>query len=198
MRWNEDEVLRAITQGQYVNAVGIIDALPSPRDARKVLDSKLGVCRDRSSRLVLVEKVGEYMVLIAIPDGKTECDFRVWRYAPNLKPQVRIPTHDYLGEMFIELKKRNGTIDEYLINAVIRLLRDRWSVDNLIQHYFNTLNDDLKDGIRKFLATLKWVGLQEDVNYPPPKYLGSKMSLAVYALLESGFSLSDIRRVIRF
>jgi hypothetical protein len=34
-------------------------------------------------------------------------------------------------------------------------------------------------------------------NYPPPK-LGSKMILAVLALIESGFEPKDIRRVIRF
>jgi hypothetical protein len=28
--------------------------------------------------------------------------------------------------------------------------------------------------------------------------MGSKMSLAVYALLEAGFSLSELRRVIRY
>jgi len=100
--------------------------------------------------------------------------------------------------MFVELKRKHSTIDEYLINATIKLLRDRWSIDSIINYYFNALSDDLKIEIRKFLATLKWIGLQEDTNYPPPNYLGSKMTLAVYALLEAGFSLSDLRRVIRF
>jgi hypothetical protein len=127
------------------------------------------------------------MVLIAIPDGKTECDFRVWRYSPNLIPQAKIPTHDDLGKMFVELKRKHSTIDEYLIN-----------IDSIINYYFNALSDDLKIEIRKFLATLKWIDLQEDTNYPPPDYLGSKMTLAVYALLEAGFSLPDLRRVIRF
>jgi hypothetical protein len=176
----------------------IIDKLPPPENVRDELDAKLGVCRDRSPRLILVERIDEYIVLIAIPDGKSECDFRVWRYSPNLIPQAKIPTHDDLGKMFVELKRKHSTIDEYLINATIKLLRDRWSIDSIISHYFNALSDDLKFEIRMFLATLKWIGLQEDANYPFPKYLGSKMALAVYALLEAGFSLSEIRRVIRF
>jgi hydrogenase maturation factor len=60
------------------------------------------------------------------------------------------------------------------------------------------LDTILQDELRKFLATLKWVGLQEDVNYPPPDYLGSKMTLAVYVLLEAGFDISEIRKIIRF
>jgi hypothetical protein len=122
----------------------------------------------------------------------------VWRYSLNLSPQVKIPTHDDLGKMFVELKRKHIVIDEYLINATIELLRDRWSINDIINHYFNALSDDLKFEIKKFLATLKWIGLQEDTNYPPPRYLGSKMTLAVYALLEIGFKLSDLRRVIRF
>jgi hypothetical protein len=83
----------------------VIDKLPPPGNVRNKLDAKFGVCRDRSPRLILVEKIDDYMVLIAIPDSKTECDFRVWRYSPNLSPQVKIPTHDDLGRMFAELKK---------------------------------------------------------------------------------------------
>ena len=55
----------------------VIDKLPPPGNVRSELDAKLGVCRDRSPRLILVEKIDDYMVLIAIPDSKTECDFRV-------------------------------------------------------------------------------------------------------------------------
>jgi len=198
MNWSEAEVFEVINKGQYINAIDIVDSLPQPEQVRDVLDLKLGICRDRSRRVFLVEKISEYKVLITIPNGKSNCDFRVWRYFPGFTPIVKIPTHDDLGKMFIELKKKHKLIDEYLINAIIRLLRDRWRVDDIIQYYFNTLSDNLKAEIKKFLITLKWVGLQEDVNYPPPKYLGSKMTLAVYALLEVGFNLSDIRKIIRF
>ena len=40
--------------------------------------------------------------------------------------------------------------------------------------------------------------MQEDVDYPPLKYMGSKMSLAVYALLEAGFQLFELRGIARF
>ena len=198
MSWNESEVLKALNEKRYINGVGIIDGLPPPENVKSELDAKLGICRDRSPRLILVEKIEDYMVLIAVPDGKTGCDFRVWRYSPNLTPKVKIPTHDDLGKMFAELKRKHSTIDEYLINATIKLLRDRWSINDIVNQYFNALSEDLKIEIKKFLATLMWIGLQEDTNYPPPDYLGSKMTLAVYALLEVGFKLSDLRRVIRF
>jgi len=101
--------------------------------------------------------------------------------------------------MYVDLKKKDRKIDEYLINATFKLLRDRWSVNQIINNYFNDLSITLKEEIRKFLVTLKWIGLQEDANYPPPKYLGSKMTLAVYALLEAGFDpKKDIRKILRF
>jgi len=68
--WNENEVLKALNEKRYVNGVGIIDKPPPPENARSELDAKLGVCRDRSPRLILVEKIEDYMVLIAVPDGK--------------------------------------------------------------------------------------------------------------------------------
>jgi hypothetical protein len=196
--WNEAKVGEVVSRGEYLNMVDIIDRLPEPRVVRVELDNKIGICRDRNPRIILVEVVEDYMVFIAIPDGKSDCDFMVWRYSPKLKPQLKVPTHDDLGKVFLELKKKHELIDEFLINATIRLLRDRRSVNEIIQHYFKDLDDTLKSEIRKFLITLKWIGLQEDVNYPPPRYMGSRMSLAVYALLEVGFSLSDLRRVIRY
>lgn len=58
---------------------------------------------------------------------------------------------------------------------------------------------ELKIEIGKFLATLKWIVLQEDINYPTKeKKMGSKYALAVYALLEVGFTMKEVRRVIKF
>ena len=196
--WNEVKVGEAVSHGKYLNMVNIIDELPRPEAVRVTLDNKIGICRDRNPRIILVEVIGDYMVFIAIPDGKSDCDFMVWRYSPNLEPQLKVPTHDDLGKMFLGLKKRHELIDEFLINATIKLLRDRLSVNEIVQRYFKDLDDTLKSEIGRFLITLKWIGLQEDVNYPPPRYMGSKMSLAVYALLEAGFSLTELRRVIRF
>jgi hypothetical protein len=65
-----------------------------------------------------------------------------------------------------------------------------------MNRYFEKLSEELKRELEKFLHTLKWIGLQKDANYPPPK-LGSKMVLAVLALIEAGFEPKDIRRVIR-
>jgi hypothetical protein len=200
-KWNENTVLNAIRQGNVQKQLNVIDELPQPADVRKVLDDRLQICRKpRSPRLILVEKVNDYEIYISIPDGKSDCDFIVWRYSPNLNPPVKIPKHDEdLGSIYVDLKKKDRKIDEYLINATFKLLRDRWSVNQIINNYFNDLSITLKEEIRKFLVTLKWIGLQEDANYPPPKYLGSKMTLAVYALLEAGFDpKKDIRKILRF
>ena len=138
-------------------------------------------------------------MFIQVPDGKSECDFLVWRAIfSDGELDVKIPTHDDLGTMFLNCKKLSPNVDEYLINATIRLIRDRKSVECIIDKYFREENEQVKKEVKKFLCTLKWIGLQEDVNYPPPKNLGSKYTLAVYALLEAGFKLSDLRRVLRF
>jgi len=83
--------LEALSEKRYM---GSIDRLPPPERVRNELDAELGVCRDRSPGLILVEKIDDYMVLITVPNGKTERDFRVWRFSPNLKPRAKIPTHN--------------------------------------------------------------------------------------------------------
>jgi hypothetical protein len=138
-----------------------MNRLPPPEGVRNEPDAKLGVCRDRSPGLILVEEIDDHVVLIAVPDGNTERDFRVRRFSPDLKPQAKIPTHDDIGKTFAELKGRHGVIDEHLINAILEILRDRWGVDSVIGHHFSALSNDLKTGVRRFPATLKWVGLQE-------------------------------------
>jgi len=191
-------VLEVIMIRQCIDVVGIVNVLPSLTQAQAVFDEVLGICSDGSLRILLVEHINDYVVFIAISDGEGKCDFKVWRYSPNFTPLVKLSTHDDLGEMFIKLKNVDSLTDEYLINATIKFLRDRWSVEKIIQQYFDKLSDNLKNEIRKFLLTLKWIGLQEDVNYPPLKYLSSKMVLTVYTFLEAGFSLSDVRRIVRF
>jgi len=197
LNWSGDEVLKVIMIRQCIDVVGIVNVLPSPIQAQAVFDEVLGICSDGSLRILLVEHINDYVVFIAIPGGESKCDFKVWRYSLNLTPLVKLPIYDDLGEMFIKLKNVDSLTDEYL-NTIIKFLRDRWSVEKIIQQYFDKLSDNLKNEIRKFLLTLKWIGLQEDVNYPPLKYLSSKMALTVYTLLEAGFSLSDVRRVVRF
>ncbi len=77
--------------------------------------------------------------------------------------------------------------------------RTKWGVERVVSRYFNNLDEGLRNEVREFLATLKWLALQEDVNFPPNEgKLGSRYTLAIYALLEAGFKLSEIRKVIRF
>ncbi|MGC9072523.1 MAG: hypothetical protein ACP5HK_07550, partial [Acidilobus sp.] len=90
----------------------------------------------------------------------------------------------------------------YLINATIRYIRDRWPLNkpqnNVIVHYFKYLNQNLLPEVMEFFLALKWVTLQEDANYPPPKYLVSLYTLSVFATLEVTGDLKTLRKIIRF
>ena len=196
----DTEVKKAIISKNYITKVGELDELPAPSTVRDVLDKLFAICRNRDFRLILVEDFGDYKIFIQIPGTKSACDFFVWRaiLKDNTFIDIKIPTHDDLGKMYLELKEISPNVEEYLINAVIRLLRDRMSINEIMERYFRNEPSHIKLRIMKFLATLKWIGLQEDTNYPPPSKLGSKFTLAVYALLEAGFNLKDIRRLLKW
>jgi hypothetical protein len=187
----------------YINKVGVIvDPLPHPNDVRSIMEQHFKVHSDRSFRVILVEDYGDYKVFIQVPDGKSDYDFYVWRAIfKDGELDVKVPTHDDLAAFYNQLRSKNKDVEEHLINAVIKLIRIdyRWGVPRTIAYYFSNLDESLRREIEKFLATLKWIVLQEDVNYPPKeRKIGSKYTLAVYALLEAGFTMSEIRRVIKF
>jgi len=190
-------------------------------EARGILHSNLNICGEVGKRVFsvyIVEKLvdDQFIVLIQIPDGKkakpikvsdkikygldkesdVSCDFNVW-FIDKVSNQVILPTHDYMFSWYIRLK---NSIDERVVYDMISLLiRDRINYPDILSHYYNMLkNESIKNELQKFLATLKWLTLEEDVNYQPPKYMGSKYMLAAYALLEMGFSPQEIRRLIRF
>ncbi len=202
--WSKYEKLvnEAIVEKNYANGVGVIvDPLPLPDDVREVFEQHFKVHSDRSFRVILVEDYADYKVFIQIPDGKSEYDFYVWRakFRDEQLVDVKVPTHDDLAAQYTELKSKHRDLEEYLINAVIKLIRDRWGVPRIVANYFNSLSEELKSEVGKFLSTLKWIALQEDINYPlKEKKMGSKYTLALYALLEAGFTMSEIRRVIKF
>jgi len=197
-------VHKAISEKRYVDGTeAIVDPLPSPNEVRHALEQHFKVHSDRSFRVILVEDYGDYKVFIQIPDGKSEYDFYVWRAQfKDLKPvDVKVPTHDDLAAFYIQLKSKSEILKEHLINAVIKLIHSdyRWGVPKITSKYFTDLDEELKREVKKFLSTLKWIALQEDANYPPAeRKMGSKYTLAVYALLEVGFTMSEFRRVIRF
>ncbi len=202
--WSKYKVIvhDVIANKHYVNGIGIIDDLPMPNDVKSEMEKYFKICSDRSFKVILVEDFNNYKVFIQIPNGKSKCDFYVWRAIFEDKGlDVKVPTHDDLADFYTNLKLKNKDVEEYLINAVIKLIHInyRWGVSRIISHYFSNLEEELKREIEKFLATLKWIVLQEDVNYPPKeRKLGSKYALAVYALLEAGFTINEIRRVIKF
>lgn len=191
-------VRKAIQQNEYISITELSSFMPPPNKAREELNKLLRICDKQNIRLIEVERIDNYRIFICIPNGKSECDYIVWRYSPNLSPDLKVPTHDDLGKEYVRLKNVNPAFREHLISAVFKLIKDRWSVDEIIHQYFASLEPQLVVDVRKFLATLKWIALQEDVNYPPPNKLGSKFTLAVYLLLEGGFELRDVRRLLRF
>lgn len=194
-------VEQAILSGNVVNASGgLLDKMPPPEKVREELSKHPFNITDRSFRIILVEDLGDYKVYIQVPGDKTEYDFFVWRaiFQNGKLADLKIPSHDDLGRMFIELKRQSPILDEYLVNATIRFIRDRMGIDDIIRRYFANLPDELVYEVKKFLSTLKWIALQEDANYPPPNNLGSLYTLSVYVLLEIFGDLSVLRKIIRF
>jgi hypothetical protein len=194
-----ETVLTLVEKGNYEKLIGVVQDLPKPEGVRDFLQKTLQITNKNYHRLILVEEVGDYKLFVEITQEamKGDYDFIIWRFSPTYNPIIKRPSHNDIAEVFLGLRTMHPDIEEYLINACFRLLRDRLSVENVMNRYFEKLTEELKKDLEKFLHTLKWIGLQEDANYPPPK-LGSKMVLAVLALIEAGFEPKDIRRVIRF
>jgi hypothetical protein len=194
-----ETVLTLVEKGNYENLIGLVQDLPKPEEVRDFLQETLQITNKDYHRLILVEEVGDYKLFVEITQEamKGDYDFIIWRFSPTYNPIIKRLSHNDIAEVFLILRTMHPDIEEYLINACFRLLRDRLSVEKVMNRYFEKLTEELKKELEKFLHTLKWIGLQEDANYPPPK-LGSKMVLAVLALIEAGFEPKDIRRVIRF
>jgi len=197
-------VEQAISERNYENKVGLIDdPLPEPNSVRDKLEEHLRIRSDRNFRVMLVEECSTRFIFLQIPGIKTDYDFFVWqaKFSHDRLVELKVPSHDDLAAQYAALKSEDRVLDEHLINAVIKLIRPdhRWGVSRIINYYFGGLRDELRVEVKSFLSTLKWIALQEDTNYPPKEgKIGSKYALAVYALLESGFTLSEIRRVVRF
>jgi len=196
----KDKVYSAIISKQYEEKPQeLSEPLPPPQNVKEYLEEKYQICSNRNFRVILVEDLGNYKIFIQTPGDKSECDFYVWRtiYENNELVDLKVPSHDDLGKMYLQLKTLSENINEYLINSLIKFIKNRWSIKQTIEKYFKNEPQQNINQLIKFYATLKWIALQEDTNYPPPK-LGSKYTLAVYALLEAGFTLTEIRRIIRF
>jgi len=197
---DEQFVRSSILSSSFVNAIGLFDPIPPREKIREELSKPPINILDRSHRVVLVEDLGDYKVYIEIPGSKTDYDFFVWRAvfdsSGSLK-NLKIPTHDDLGKVYLMLKKRDSVLEEYLINATFRFIRDRWPLNSVLNRYFPSLSHELVSEVKRFLLTLKWIAVEEDANYPPPN-LGSSYALSVYAVLEVTGDLRDIRKIIRF
>jgi mRNA-degrading endonuclease HigB of HigAB toxin-antitoxin module len=195
------EIERRIINGDFIDAVGIFDPIPPREKIRDELKKPPINILDRSFRIIKVEDIGNYKIFIQIPGEKSEYDFFVWRaiYIDN-RIDLKIPSYDDLGRMYLTLKHNYNyrELKEYLINATLRFIRDRWPLREVLNRYFASIPQQTKDEVKKFLLTLKWLAIEEDANYPPPQHLGSLFPLSVFAVLEVTNDLSSIRRIINF
>lgn len=195
------QVEKAVLTRSFINGLNFFpEKLPLPHLAKQELDKAFKICSDRTFRVILVEDYDDYKVFIQVPDGKSPCDFYVWyaKFSSGQLVEIKVPTHDDLARWYNQLKCSAYELDEHLIDAVLSVVRDREAVREVLDRYFKKLSEEDRLSVAKFLSTLKWIALEEDVNYPPPDLMGSKYTLAVYALLEAGFTMSEIRRVIKF
>jgi hypothetical protein len=211
-KMDECEMIKEmLLNGQYEEKLNLFEALPSRDKVINELDKEFKILRDRSVRIYKVEEIInskkdiKYEIFIKIPGSKTEGDFVVCRaiWERGKLQSIKTPSHDDLAKMFLELKKKDPLLDEYLINATIRYIRDRLSFNDILQKYFSPLmnsssSEELLMEISKFFFTLKWIALQEDVNYPSKEMLGSLYTLMVFAVSEITGDVKHIRRVLRF
>ncbi len=181
--------------------------MPASERAREILSKIFPLCGEigkREFKVFLVEEIGSFKVLIQIPDGKRalghprkefSCDYNVWILENG---KLLLPTHDYMFKWYKKLEDRlkNTNIDVYSLIEEMILKRTNYS--EIVRRYEGILSNEIINDMTKFLATLKWIALQEDINYKPPEYMGSKYTLAAYALLKMNFSPSDIRKLLRF
>jgi len=162
----------------------------------------------------LLKILNGFKVFIQVPDGKKAygltkkeqelyggkditCDFNVWILEGESLNELILPTHDFMFDWYIRLK---GEVpDNTLFSMVKALIRERKNYSEIVEEFLKgKVSKEIATEVEKFLATLKWIALQEDVNYKPPRGMGSKYTLAAYALLEAGFTPQEIRRLIRF
>lgn len=215
----KERIILAYLNGKIVDKVSICSSLmPSANNAREVLHKILSLCRPRNSRefkVYLVEKIRGFKVLIQVPDskkaygltrkeqltygveGEITCDFNVWILEGEVLEKLILPTHDFMFNWYDKLREKvpQGLMF-YMVEA---LTRKRMNPSSIVKMFLSgKAPANVLAEAEKFLATLKWIVLQEDVNYKPPKYMGSKYTLAAYALLEMGFTPQEIRRLIRF
>ena len=193
------EVRQKVLNNDFVDATGIFDPIPPRERVREEL-AKPPICiLDRTFRVIKVEDLGDYKVFIQIPGEKTKYDFFVWRavYNGGTLVDLNVPSHDDLGKMYLGLKTAHNMLEEHLINATLRFIRDRWPLSRVLEVYFRGLPAQLANEVKKFLLTLKWIAIEEDANYPPPN-LGSLYALSVYAVLEVTGDLQALRKIIKF
>ena len=192
--------------------------MPSAGKAREILHKILNLCGPKGKRefkVYLVEKINGFKVFIQIPDSKTAygltkrerqlygvegeitCDFNVWFLEGENPEELILPTHDFMFNWYDKLRKN---IAKGLLFAMVEaLIRRRMNPHSIVKTFLSSkVSKEILYETEKFLTTLKWIVLQEDVNYKPPRYMGSKYTLAAYALLEMGFTQQEIRRLIRF
>lgn len=187
------EIIKNIHDKKYENGIASSRGrLPPAHDVTHWLEEKFAITTNRNFRVILVEEIGDYKVFIQVPDSKSQSDFNVWYaiFQNGKLSDISFPKHDYMFEWYRRIRQT----EKNLFNCVESLIKNREGPENIIVQSKANVREEL----HKFLSTLKWICLQEDANYPPPRNMGSKYTLAAYVLLEYGFEPFEIRRLLRF
>ncbi len=116
-------------------------------------------------------------IVIVKPGGKQSYgriakeDFFVFIYKPEDNSLWQI-THRQIFEDLEEKGKENPKATIEIINALERVYNGE-EPDLVITH---KLTNPAGEDSEAILKAYKWIWGQEDVNYPPPKFIGRKMS----------------------
>lgn len=187
------EIMVCLNNQTYENGTLLSSGdLPAGQDALNWIENRFQIRTNRNFRVILVEDLLDYKVFIQTPNGKSAGDFNVWYafFENGRISDIGLPKHDYMFAWYKRIKQNEGRI----LHAVEMLIKYREAPEKIVLKFDSRIREDLL----KFLATLKWICLQEDVNYPPPYNMGSNYTLAAYVLLDYGFEPSEIRKLLRF
>jgi len=147
--------------------------------------------------------------LDAIPDGRywvveTVANHRVSITKPGIKPNfprdiavsihypdgsVKQPSHYFLLQDFLAKCIVSPDARKALFNAASGVVAGQEPAPKSLAS-FEGLWKGMPAGI--LLHALKWVWVEEDRNYPPPGFLGKRMSWAKYILIGNGLTAADV------
>gem|GEM_PF-1214990 len=137
-------------------------------------------------------------IYIQKPDTKTERDFNVWLIVDHTNYIGWRPEHPEIFEAFWWLINEYPELQSEIFNAFRSVIVGYKEPDEILQEKSELKNLTVQlsgKPARKFNISLapfeyllkaeKWLAIEEDANYPPPKKLGRRYPYACLILLNS-------------